>query len=106
MNEVKINFFEFSWDVTKTGVRSKTAVRNGRKLRLVEFTSEFVEPVWCAKNHVGYVLDGELEIIFPDRTEKFKAGDGIIITGGESERHKAKCTGSVARLVLVEDMNE
>ena len=100
MNTARINFSEFPWDVPNVGVRSKAAVRNGQKLRLVEFTAEFVEDDWCRKGHLGYVLDGELEISFSDRTESFTSGDGIVIAAGE--RHRVKVTGSVARLILVE----
>jgi pimeloyl-ACP methyl ester carboxylesterase len=55
MDEAKINFTELSWDESNVGTRSKAIVRNGRKLRLVEFTSEFVEYDWCIKGHIGYV---------------------------------------------------
>ncbi len=103
MDEAKINFAELSWDESNVGIRSKAVVRNGRKLRLVEFTSAFVEYDWCIKGHIGYVLDGELEINFSDRMERFSAGDGIIIAGGEAERHKAKVVDSIVRLILVED---
>ncbi len=104
MDEAKINFTELSWDESNVGTRSKAIVRNGRKLRLVEFTSEFVEYDWCIKGHIGYVLDGELEITFSGRTERFSAGDGIIIAGGESEHHKAKVIGLVVKLILVEEV--
>ncbi len=106
MDEAKINFGGLSWDESNLGVRSKVAVRGGKKLRLVEFTSEFVEHDWCRKGHVGYVLDGALEITFPDRTERFTVGDGIIILGGEGERHKARVIGAVARLLLAEDLEQ
>ncbi len=103
MSETKINFVELSWDETNIGVRSKSMIRNGKRLRLVEFTDRFVEHEWCMKAHAGYVLDGVMEITFPDRAERFAAGDGIIIMGGEAERHKAKVVGSIVRLILVED---
>jgi hypothetical protein len=39
------------------------ADRSGSKqLRLVEFSSEFVEPHWCEKGHIGLVLSGTLEV--------------------------------------------
>jgi hypothetical protein len=37
-------------------------------MRLVEFTSAFVEPHWCQKAHLGLVLEGELEIDFNGHT--------------------------------------
>lgn len=101
MNPARINFSEFPWDTSNIGVRSKAIVRDAKKLRLVEFTDKFVEHDWCIKGHLGYVLEGELDICFSDRTERWTAGDGIAIAGGE--RHKLKVMGSVARLILVED---
>ena len=103
MSEAKINFAATSWDEPDVGVRSKVAVRDGKKLRVVEFTDGFIEHDWCMKGHIGYVLDGDLEIHFPDRIERFTTGDGIMIAGGEGWRHKARVVGSVVRLVLVED---
>lgn len=100
MNTARINFSEFPWDPSSVGVRSKAIVRGGKKLRLVEFSDKFVEHDWCRKGHLGYVLEGELDISFSDRMERFTAGDGIVIAVGE--RHKVKVTGSVARLILVE----
>ena len=103
MGEAKIDFAASAWDEPRQGVRSKAAVRGGKQLRLVEFAESFVEHDWCTKAHVGYVLDGELEIIFPGGVERFSAGDGIMITGGEEWRHKARAVGRAVRLVLVED---
>jgi len=103
MSEAKINFAATSWDEPDVGVRSKVAVRNGKTLRVVEFTDRFIEHDWCRNGHIGYVLEGDLEIHFSDRVESFTAGDGIMIAGGEGERHKAKVLGSAVRLVLVED---
>jgi len=103
MSKAKVDFASVSWEEPAMGVRSKAVTRDGRKLRLVEFTSEFVEQDWCFKGHIGYVLDGELEITFSDGTERFTSGDGIFLIGREEERHKAKVTGSIVRLLLVED---
>lgn len=104
MNGARINFAELPWDESSDGARSKSFVGGGRKLRLVEFTDEFAEHDWCLKAHAGYVLEGELEIRFADRTEKFAAGDGILIAGGEGGRHRAKVVGKAVRLILVEDV--
>ncbi|HVF55767.1 MAG TPA: hypothetical protein VM934_06430 [Pyrinomonadaceae bacterium] len=104
MSKTRIDFAGLSWEQARAGVRSKLFARDGRQLRLVEFTNEFVEHDWCTRGHVGYVLEGEVEISFDGRTEKFARGDGIFITGGEAERHKAQVTeGQFVRLLLVED---
>ncbi len=79
-----------AWDESVEDVRSKAAVRNGKKLRLVEFKDSFTENEWCMKGHIGYVLDGEMEIAFPDRVEIFRGGNGIMIAGGEVQRRRAR----------------
>jgi hypothetical protein len=104
MLQVKVDFAALPWEEPAPGVRFKAMIRDGKRLRLVEFTNEFVERDWCLKGHTGYILQGELEITFNDETERFATGDGIFIAGGERERHRARVTGgTVARLVLVED---
>ena len=79
----RIDFDSIPWDTTTPGARAKVFARNGRRLRLVEFTTDFVEPGWCTSGHIGYVLEGELEITFADRTERFARGDGVFIPPGE-----------------------
>ena len=105
MRQMKADFAALRWEESAPGVRSKAIIRDGKRLRLVEFTNEFVERDWCLKGHIGYVLEGELEIAFNDETERFATGDGILIAGGERERHRARVAGggTVARLILVED---
>jgi quercetin dioxygenase-like cupin family protein len=102
MSETKIDFAMLAWQHPAAGVRFKAITRNEKRLRLVEFSREFVEPDWCLNGHAGYVLEGELGITFADRTERFSAGDGIFILEGALEKHKALAVGSVARLILVE----
>ena len=106
MNAARIDFASLAWERPVPGVRCKTIVRDGRSLRLVELSREFVESDWCMKEHIGYVLRGELEITSGDgRRETFAAGDGIFIREGEPEQHKdkARVFGSLAILVLVEN---
>lgn len=104
MHQAKVDFAALPWEETAVGARSKAFVRDGKKLRLVEFTDRFVEHEWCLKSHTGYVLEGEMEITFSDRTERLGAGDGIFIAGGERQRHRARvAAGTLLRLILVEE---
>jgi ethanolamine utilization protein EutQ (cupin superfamily) len=73
-------------------------------MRLVEFTSEFVEPHWCEKGHVGLVLQGELEIDFDGLIVRYGQGAGIFIPTGTSVRHKARAVTPNVQLFLVEDV--
>ncbi len=99
----RIDFDSLPWDTGPTGIRSKTALRDGRQVRLVELERADREHDWCVTGHVGYVLEGELEIAFEDRTERFTTGAGFFIRSGEDERHKPKAVSRQVVLLLVED---
>lgn len=99
----RVDFAVLPWQVVAPGARFKAVIRQGKKLRLVEFSQEFVEPDWCTKGHVGCVLSGELELEFPDRTERFAAGDGIFIQAGVAEKHRVHVPQESATLLLVEE---
>lgn len=98
---MKADFAALPWEQSAPGVRFKAIKRDGKRLRLVEFTKEFVEREWCLKDHTGYVLEGEMEITFDGTTERFAAGDGVFIARGE--RHRTRVMSPLIRLVLVED---
>jgi quercetin dioxygenase-like cupin family protein len=102
MEQYKINFDSMSWQTPADGVKFKAYQQGGRKLRLVEFAKEFVEPDWCTKGHIGYVLEGQMEIDFDGEKVAFGPGDGVFISAGK--KHKAKVLTDVARVILVEDV--
>jgi mannose-6-phosphate isomerase-like protein (cupin superfamily) len=102
MNPYRVDFESLEWRSPDEGVRSKVCKQDGRQIRLIEFTSEFVEAVWCTRGHIGYVLEGRLEIDFDGEMIEFGPGDGIFIPAGH--KHKARVFGDVVRLVMVEDV--
>jgi len=104
MQTESINFDAIPWQSTMLGARSKTFQQNGKQLRLVEFTNEFVEPDWCVKGHVGYVLEGMLEIDFNGRLVTYPKGSGIFIPSGTENAHKARSITPISQLVLVEEL--
>src|SRR5204863_7428295 len=57
-----VEFEKMEWESSLPGARFKAYCRDGKRLRLVEFTSAFAEPHWCEKGHLGIVLHGELEV--------------------------------------------
>lgn len=103
MEQRKVDFDSLPWQTSMKGVRYKAYQEGNRKLRLVEFTKEFVEPDWCTKGHIGYVLDGEGEVDFSGQSVKYSTRDGIFIPAGLENKHKLKVISKVIRLVLVED---
>jgi hypothetical protein len=102
MATAPIDFSALPWQSPAPGVRFKAVVRGGQKLRLVEFGRGFVESDWCRKGHVGWVVEGTLQIEFPDGLSTFKTGQGVFLLAGEAERHKAHVVGERVTLVLVE----
>lgn len=91
------------WESPAVGVRFKAYEQGSKKLRLVEFTKEFVEPDWCRKGHIGYILEGQLEIDFDGKAIPFGPGDGIFIPAGNKHKHKGRVLTDKVKAILVED---
>ena len=93
-----------AWETPAPGLRTKTVVRDAKKLRLVEFGADFVEPDWCARGHVGLVLEGEMELNVDGRVVTLRAGDALMLPGGQEHRHRHHATIKTTRLFLVEEI--
>jgi quercetin dioxygenase-like cupin family protein len=102
MESYRVDFASKPWVQPAAGVRYKAYEQDGRRLRLAEFTKDFVEPDWCTKGHIGYVLDGEMELDFHGEVVTFGPGDGLFIPAGREHGHKARVLTDLLRIVLVE----
>lgn len=98
-----IPFHEIDWQTVGPYCRVKVLSSGQQQLRLVEFQKGFEEEGWCEKGHIGYVVEGSLEIEFPDQTVSAQAGDAILIPGGHPTRHRAHVIGESVQLLLFED---
>ena len=103
MEQYRIDFESMEWESPADGVRFKAYEQDGRKLRLVEFAKEFIEPDWCTKGHVGCILEGKGEIDFDGKVITFGPGDGIFIPAGQEHKHKARALTDTIKMILVED---
>ena len=72
------------------------------RVRMVEYSAGYRADHWCEKGHIGYVLEGTLELAFKDRRVTYEKGSGIWIEAGAA--HKASSLTKFVRLVLVEDV--
>lgn len=100
-----VDFRDMPWEKPGQGVRFKACIRGKQKLRMVEFSDDYVEKDWCIKGHIGYVIEGEMFIEYNGRTVRYARGDGIFIPAGEENKHKANIPkGKKAILILVEDI--
>jgi quercetin dioxygenase-like cupin family protein len=104
MGHYKVDFEQMPWEQVAPRVRCKAYEQGGRKLRLVEFARGFVEPDWCTRGHIGYVLEGAMEVDFQGETVAFQAGDGLFIPPGDAHGHKARVLTDLVRVILVEDV--
>ena len=104
MEQYRIDFESMEWESPARGVRFKAYEQGGRKLRLVEFAKEFVEPDWCTKGHIGYILEGQMEIDFNGEKKVFSPGDGVFIPAGEKHKHKGRVLTDKVKAILVEDI--
>ena len=104
MGQYRIDFETMEWELPAEGVRFKAFEQDGRKLRLVEFAKEFVEADWCCKGHIGYILEGRIEINFDGDVITFGPGDGLFIPAGEEHKHKGRVLTDKVRAILVEDI--
>ena len=103
MEQYRIDFESIAWETPVAGVRFKAYEQGGKKLRLVEFGKEFVEPDWCTKGHIGYILQGRMEIDFDGKVILFGPGDGVFIPAGQEHKHKARVLTDKVTAVLVEE---
>src|SRR4051794_41663772 len=103
MPDARIAFADLPWERQMEGKRVKRFERDGRTIRLVEFTDRFVEPGWCEKGHSGLIVEGALALELVDgRVEQLQAGDGLYVPASPEGRHKAGGpAGGRAVLLLV-----
>ncbi|MHC4646672.1 MAG: cupin domain-containing protein [Planctomycetota bacterium] len=102
MEQYKVDFESMAWESPTAGVRFKAYEQDGKKLRLAEFSKGFVEPDWCSKGHIGYILEGQLEVNFDGKVIVFGPGDGIFIPAGEEHKHKGTALTKAVKVVVVE----
>ena len=99
MSQYKVDFAAIPWETPLPGMRCRDYRQGDRQLRLVEYTKD-MEPHWCEKGHVGYVVHGRFEIRFESEVTIFEPGDGIFIPTGKDHRHMGKALTDVVRAVF------
>jgi quercetin dioxygenase-like cupin family protein len=104
MNSCRVDFDALPWINPAPGVRYKVHKLGHRQLRLAEFAEGFVEPDWCTKGHVGYVLAGTGVLQLENQTVPLGPGDGVFLQAGPDWKHKLKVTAGPFLVVLVEDL--
>lgn len=104
LDNFRIDFESKQWKEPFPGSRYKAYRSGNRLVRIAEFTPEFTEADWCQKGHIGYVIEGSMQIDCHGRVETLKAGDGLFIPPGEGAGHKVHALTPVVRLLLIEEI--
>ena len=100
--EYKLKFEELEWLEPDTGIRTKSFESSGKQIRLIELTNEFLHSHWCEVGHIGYVLEGELEIEFESKLQSYIAGDVIFIPEGAEHKHRPSCKCGLVSFISTE----
>lgn len=103
MLQYKVEFSALDWESPIEGVKCKTYSHGDKQIRLVEYSQE-VPPHWCDKGHFGLVLEGEVEMEYPNEKIVYKKGDGVFIPDGEQHKHKGRVLTDSATMIFVENL--
>lgn len=107
MTEYLIHFESMEWEHPKKGMKQKIYSDEKDRIRLLRFSDDFIEEEWCLKNHIGFVLNGEMKINFNGEIKSYRKGDGLWIKEGESSKHKVSIEkGKHIELILFESSAE
>ena len=96
-------FSDTSWQDVGDSARQKLIDDGEKRVRLLKLDPGFQEPDWCTRGHTGYIIDGTLEMEFPEGDKVvFSAGDALLLSSGMP--HKARTGAGPALLFLVDDI--
>ncbi len=102
-DQTRVVFDAMPWQASTSGVRFKVQRLGVQQLRLLEFGRDLQHPHWCTTGHVGFVLEGEMEVEFDGgAVVVYRAGDGLAIPAGEEDRHRPRALTDRVRLIFVE----
>lgn len=86
----RVPFGSIPWEQGEHRLEKKKTLR-GRGVGLLEFAPGFVDPHWCERSHVMYVVQGTLELEFDEGFVTLSAGQCGVLDRGT--RHRAKNAG-------------
>lgn len=100
--DYRVDFGALPWEQVMEGVRHKRHRSGAQVLRLVEYSQTM--PVHdCERGHMGHIVEGTMEIVFPRGSETFRTGDAVCIPSGPEHRHRARVLTERVVALFVED---
>ena len=104
MSDFKVDFPSIPWDDGRPGVRQKVYRSGVRQIRVVEFQTAEGFDGWCEEGHIGYVLEGGLQIDVSGELISFVKGDALCIPTGNATAHRAVTIIPGTRLFMIEGL--
>ncbi len=85
----------------KTGfTSSKTQMMGDTKIRLVEYSPNYIADHWCDKGHIIFVLEVELEIHYQNETSHVVKKGMSYLLGDDSMTHVAISRAGAKVLII------
>jgi quercetin dioxygenase-like cupin family protein len=101
----KVMFDELEWIEVGDGMRFKRFQQGELQLRLVEWDKSMLHLDWCLKGHVGYVIEGVVEIDVAGKVFQYQQGDVLVLPEGEAHKHRPKVLSEKMRFFSVEKVS-
>lgn len=80
----------------------RTLTIGALRVRIVDYTPDYLADHWCERGHVLYVLEGELDTELRDgRTFKLKPGMSYTVSDSGDAAHRSS-TATGAKLFIVD----
>lgn len=95
------DFAKLNWTETSPGISQKGFESGGQRFRLVEYATDAKHDEWCARGHLGYVLEGAIEFETPSEKFLVKAGEAFRIPEGDP--HRARNAASTPSRFFLSD---
>jgi hypothetical protein len=71
-----VPFGELHWINDAPGIRSRETDVDGTGWAIVEYSESTSREKWCEAGHCGYVVSGEIEYDFDDKSAPLRAKEG------------------------------
>jgi quercetin dioxygenase-like cupin family protein len=100
----KLDFDSISWADDQADIHSRAAEALGQRWAIVEYEAGAARQEWCTDGHRGYVLAGQIEYEFDDRSAPLavEQGQGFFLAAGTG--HRGRNPGDTpTRLFLIDD---
>ena len=97
---MKISFSQIPWELPAPGVRFKKFVSGENQVRLVEFSEGFIEPEYCRKGHLGYVVEGSMLMDINGEITEYETGDAFILPADDGAFQHKVVMGKGGKVVL------